>query len=115
MMTTYTTLSSEIRLSPPYRQAQRLLAGWIQSRRTVPDDHSVFAVRAALGALGNVEYDRLTRWLAWLEVATVTQGEPALSKRLKRLDTALSSAVRMAAYKLPVEQATPARHLRLTA
>ncbi len=90
---------SEITLSPAYRHVQRQLSRWLESGRT--GDASAFAVRTALGTLNLVEYDRLSRWLAWLCLAARSRGDSMLAMRLKRLDTALGSAVRLAMHKLP--------------
>lgn len=108
------TVLSEINLSPAYRQVQRLLSRWLEAGRTRHGDVSAFAVRAALGSLDIVEYDRLSRWLAWICVAARSHGDATLAVRLKRLDTVLGSAVRMAMHKLP-GATDPGLPLRLSA
>lgn len=95
------TALSEVTLSPAYRHVQRLLSTWLESGRIASGDHSAFAVRTAIGALDLVEYDRLSRWLAWICVAARSRGDSTLAARLKQLDTTLGSAVRMAMHKLP--------------
>ena len=108
------TALSEINLSLAYRQVQRLLSAWLEAERARHDDVSAFAVRAALGRLDIVEYDRLSRWLAWVCLAARSQGDSTLTARLKRLDVVLGSAVRMAMHKLP-GAAGPGLPLRLSA
>lgn len=109
------TALSEINLSPAYRQVQRLLSAWLDAGRASQGDVSAFAVRAALGSLDIVEYDRLSRWLAWVCLASRSQGDTTLVARLKHLDTVLGSAVRMAMHKLPGNTAGPGLPLRLSA
>lgn len=92
---------SEITLSPAYRHVQRQLSKWLESGRVAAGDSSAFAVRTAIGNLNIVEYDRLSRWLAWVCLAARSHGDTTLTARLKQLDIALGSAVRMAMHKLP--------------
>ena len=108
------TVLSEITLSPAYRQVLRLFSGWLEAGRTSHGEASAFAVRAALGNLDIVEYDRLSRWLAWMCLAARSQGDTTLATRLKHLDIVLGSAVRMAMHKLP-GVAGPELSLRLSA
>jgi hypothetical protein len=61
--------SPEIVLSPAYRKAQRLLSAWLERDRTA--HRQVFAMRAAIAALDARDRHSLSRWLAWLCVATV--------------------------------------------
>lgn len=91
----------EITLSPAYRHVQRQLAKWLESGRIAAGDSSAFAVRTAIGSLDIAEYDRLSRWLAWVCLAARSHGDATLTARLKQLDLALGSAVRMAMHKLP--------------
>jgi hypothetical protein len=99
----------EIFLSPAYRHVQRLLAAWLDTGQG-----SVFALRAALGALDRVEYDRLSRWLAWSCVAAASHGDARLETRLERLDPRLARTLHAAMDKLPGAPGQ-GRRLRLSA
>lgn len=110
------TALSEVTLSPAYRHVQRLLSTWLESGRIASGDNSAFAVRTAIGTLDLVEYDRLSRWLAWVCLAARSHGDTTLTARLKQLDIALGSAVRMAMHKLPGADVDMSGHLlRLSA
>jgi hypothetical protein len=89
----------ELALSAPYRQAQRLLAGWLE-RDVIEALREVFAVRAAVAALNGVEQHRLSRWLAWLCVAAASRGESILG-RVRRLDLNLGASTEKALSQLP--------------
>lgn len=96
--------AAEVKLSAAYREAQRVLTRWLESRGPKPRP-SVFTARAALATLEQHERYSLARWLAWLQVAAGSRGEHGLDARLKRLDRALFLAYRHALQRLP---ATPA-------
>jgi hypothetical protein len=89
----------ELVLSAPYRQAQRLLADWLE-RDVVEALREVFAVRAALASLSAAEQHRLSRWLAWLCVAAASRGESILG-RVRRLDLNLGASTEKVLSRLP--------------
>jgi hypothetical protein len=89
----------ELALSAPYRQAQRLLADWLE-QDVVQALRQVFAVRAAVASLNATEQHSLSRWLAWLCVAAASQGESILG-RIRRLDLNLGASTEKALSYLP--------------
>jgi hypothetical protein len=89
----------ELVLTAPYRQAQRLLADWLE-RDVVEALRQVFAVRAAVASLNAVEQHSLSRWLAWLCVAAASRGESILG-RIRRLDLNLGASTEKALSRLP--------------
>jgi hypothetical protein len=89
----------ELVLTAPYRQAQRLLADWLE-RDVVGALREVFAVRAAVAGLNGVEQHSLSRWLAWLCVAAASRGESILG-RIRRLDSNLGASTEKALSYLP--------------
>jgi hypothetical protein len=89
----------ELALSTPYRDAQRLLADWLE-RNVVEALRRIFAVRAALAGLSPVEQHSLSRWLAWLCVAAARCGESILG-RIHRLDLNLGASTEKALSYLP--------------
>jgi hypothetical protein len=95
------TTNAELVLSPAYRQAQRILASWLEQNNRAAR-RSAFAARAALAGLDAVERSRLARWLAWLCVAAGRRGESALVARIQRLDAGLYGAVGGAMLRLPL-------------
>ena len=89
----------ELRLSAPYRQAQRLLAVWLE-RGLTRATRQVFALRTAVAALSITERHSLSRWLAWLCVAGASRGESIL-ERIRRLDDMLGKSTFDALSRLP--------------
>ena len=89
----------ELALSAPYRQAQRLLADWLERERSGAQ-RQVFAVRAAVAGLNATERHSLSRWLAWLCVAAASRGESILG-RVRRLDLTLGASTMDALSHLP--------------
>jgi hypothetical protein len=96
----------ELVLSAPYRQAQRLLADWLERDRAEAQRH-VFAVRMALARLNAAERHSLSRWLAWLCVAAASRGTSVLG-RIRRLDLMLGASTIDALARLPAGIALPA-------
>jgi hypothetical protein len=92
--------SAERVLSAAYREAQRVLARWLESRLTDARP-SAFTARAALAKLEPHECFSLARWLAWLSVAAASRGDSGLDARLQRLDGALFLTYRQALQRLP--------------
>jgi hypothetical protein len=95
-----TTTIAEITLSETYRNAQRVLADWLE-REGTSARRRAFLARAALARLDAVERYRLARWLAWLCMAASVRGE-SLIGRIKRLDTSLGTTTADAFARLPV-------------
>jgi hypothetical protein len=89
----------ELTLSAPYRQAQRLLATWLERDRTRAR-RQVFVLRTALAALNATERHSLARWLAWLCVAGASRGDAILG-RIRRLDEMLGKSTFEALSRLP--------------
>lgn len=94
------TTIAELSLTKAYRQAQRVLASWLE-RGPADARQGVFAVRAALGGLDATERSRLARWLAWLSVAARSRAEVSPEGRIQRLDASLHQAVQDALARLP--------------
>ena len=92
-------MTPELVLSTPYRQAQRLLADWLE-RDVVQALRQVFAVRAAVAGLSAVEQHTLSRWLAWLCVSATSREESILG-RIRRLDLSLGASTEKALSQLP--------------
>ena len=107
------TTIAELSLSKAYRQAQRVLASWLE-RGPADARQGVFAVRAALGGLDATERSRMARWLAWLSVAARSRGQASLEGRIHRLDASLHQAVQDALARLPAGmlEVTTHRHRR---
>jgi hypothetical protein len=105
--------SAELVLSTAYREAQRLLANWLE-QRTPLARHSAFTTRAALAKLEQRERHNLARWLAWLQVAAGSRGETGPEARLQRLDAALFLAYKEALQRLPAAAMTASKR-RLSA
>lgn len=102
-------------LSPAYRHAQRVMAGWLEDEQA-DARRARFVLRAAWSALDAAERDRMTRWLAWLSVAAESHDDIQLTTRIQRLDAALAQTVTHAMRTLPVQRhATRAKRLRLSA
>jgi hypothetical protein len=91
---------AELVLSPAYRHAQRSLAAWLGQGHGMARRH-VFRARTALAALDASERHRMARWLAWLSIATRSQGVKDLGTRVRRLDDALYRMMEDAAGRLP--------------
>jgi len=89
----------ELVLSAPYRQAQRLLADWLERDRARMQGQ-VFAVRTALASLNAAERHSLSRWLAWLCVAAASRGTSILG-RIRWLDLMLGASTIDALARLP--------------
>jgi hypothetical protein len=89
----------ELKLSAPYREAQRLLADWLE-RDLLGAQRQVFAVRAAVARLSTHERHSLSRWLAWLCVAAASHGGSILG-RIRRLDDRLGANTFDALSRLP--------------
>jgi hypothetical protein len=89
----------ELVLSTPYRQAQRLLAAWLE-RDVVEALRQVFVVRAVVAGLSAVEQHSLSRWLAWLCVSAASREESILG-RIRRLDSSLGASTEKALSHLP--------------
>ena len=92
----------EMALSAAYRNAQRLVAAWLEHDRTAA--RQVFAVRAAIAGLDARDRHSLSRWLAWLGVAEMSRGKSILW-RIHRLDPALGISTEWALARLPVDMA----------
>lgn len=90
----------ELTLSAPYRQAQRLLAIWLERDR-VRARRQAFALRTAVAALSATERHSLSRWLAWLCVAGASRGESILGL-IRQLDDMLGKSTFDALSRLPV-------------
>lgn len=112
-MTSLPTLP-HINLSHGYREAQRLVARWLESS---PRDarRLAFAARAALGHLDRSEHDRLARWLAWTCVAARSQGRDDVMIRLERLDGAMGHATTTQLGRLPGQRLPRGGRLRHSA
>ena len=89
----------ELTLSAPYRQAQRLLATWLDRDR-IRARRQVFALRTAVAALNAAERHSLSRWLAWLCVAGASRGEAILG-RIRQVDEMLGKSTFEALSRLP--------------
>jgi hypothetical protein len=89
----------ELTLSAPYRQAQRLLATWLERDR-IRARRQVFALRTAVAALSAAERHSLSRWLAWLCVASASRGKSILG-RIRQLDDMLGKSTFEALSRLP--------------
>lgn len=76
------------------RRVQRLLARWLDADATAAR-RLAFDVRTTLVALDTAERTYITRWLAWLCVATRSQGRRDFDTRLARLDATLGAGVRV--------------------
>ncbi|TCV92156.1 hypothetical protein EC912_108150 [Luteibacter rhizovicinus] len=106
--------TSELTLSPAYRQSQRALSAWIEQTGAGARRHA-FTARSSLSGLAAFERGRLARWIAWLCIAGESRGEPSLIGRLRRLDGALYTSVYEALDRLPGAVTGIAGRVRLSA
>lgn len=104
----------ELALTPCYRQAQRILAEWIDDRQAA-SRRQAFRTRAALAKLDASDRHRMARWLAWLWAADLSHGHAGLEGRLRYLDSSLYGLVRAAAERLPGVSFATLKNHRLSA
>lgn len=83
---------TEIQLSPALRAAQRALSAWLEHSGS-DARQAAFGARAALATLDRTDHGRLTRWLAWICIASAGREGLAPERRIQRLDAALGNAI----------------------
>lgn len=91
----------ELRLSEPYRLAQRAFAALLDAQATAQRS-AAFAARRTLPLLRPHECAALTRWLAWLTAATAARGNLSALARIQRTDPALGRGVEALLARLPL-------------
>lgn len=104
----------ELVLTPFYRQAQRLLAEWLE-RGQAGSRRQAFKARTALSRLDAAERHKMARWLAWLWAAELSHGDTGLGARIRYLDSTFYALVREAAQRLPGAASSAIEEQRLSA